>query len=357
LSSPPAAPTLSTALTSTTKVHELLRRGCQWFTTTGLHAAVALGDTFGFEFSGSNGDFNSFLRGSLKVGFETLGNGGFEKPTIVPAGFNNYVAPSTAITDWDVTGGSVDHVDSSIWPPHDGLQSLDLDGFSPGTISQSFGTIVGQTYVAEYQVSANPNPVAVVPPAMTVSVDGSILATVSHPLIGILHPTFAQMAWATHSVTFTATAATTTLEFASTDGPSSEWGIALDGVSVLPDLTAPPPPAPATDFSWGAPDPFTLTVDPGHTANSGVQSESDGAGVIAISASIVPLPARRHGLARFRERRDGRDRARPRGRQRRRRAGHLHGDPDRDAQRSYPLGQHPGHRRCDQRHPAALRRS
>ena len=45
---------------------------------------------------------------------------------------------------------------------------------------------------------------------------------------------------------------------------------------------------PATDFSWGAPDPFTLTVDPGATADSGVQSESDGAGVIAISASIVP---------------------------------------------------------------------
>ena len=115
------------------------------FTTSGDYTfTVALGDTFGFEFSGSNGDFNSFLRGSLKVGFETLGNGGFEKPTIVPAGFNNYVAPSAAITDWDVTGGSVDHVDSSIWPPYDGAQSLDLDGFSPGTISQSFATIVGQ---------------------------------------------------------------------------------------------------------------------------------------------------------------------------------------------------------------------
>ena len=39
---------------------------------------------------------------------------------------------------------------------------LDLDGFSPGTISQSFGTIVGQTYVADIpESSANPNPAAV----------------------------------------------------------------------------------------------------------------------------------------------------------------------------------------------------
>ena len=178
---------------------------------------------------------------------------------------------------------------------------------------------VGQTYVATYQVSANPNPVAVVPPAMTVSVDGSILDTVSHPLIGILHPTFAEMAWTTHSVPFTATAATTTLEFASTDGPSSEWGIALDGVSVFPDLIAPPPPAPATDFSWGAPDPFTLTVDPGHTADSGVQSESDGAGVITISACDRPRQPGRHGLAEFPSARRAR-RPDPRQRQRRRRA-------------------------------------
>ena len=107
-------------------------------------------------------------------------------------------------------------------------------------------------------------------------------------------------------------AATTTLEFASTDGPSSEWGIALDGVSVLPDSPRRRRPAPATDFSWARPTRSRLTVDPGHTADSGVQSESDGAGVIAISASIVPCQPGRHGLARFRERRDGRDRARPR---------------------------------------------
>ena len=37
------------------------------------------------------------------------------------------------------------------------------------------------------------------------------------------------------------------------------------------------------------------------------------------------------------------------------RAGHLHGDADRDARREHPLGHDPGHRRRDQRHPAALR--
>src|SRR5262249_37408230 len=98
----------------------------------------------------------------------------------------------------------------------------------------------------------------------------------------------ADMNWTTGEVDFTASGSSALIEFISNDSTDSFYGITVDAVTVFPDLTAPAPPAPATDFSWGAPDPFTLTLDPGQTTSSGVQSESDGAGVIAVSASVVP---------------------------------------------------------------------
>ena len=139
------------------------------FTTSGSYTfTVGLGDTFGFEFSGSNGDFNSFLRGSLKVGLESLGNGGFEKPVDpYPREFEQLAAPSArdhglAI----VTGGrSTTSTPPSGRPTTAASRSTWTGRLDRGTITQSFATIVGQQYVATYRLSPNPNPVAVAPPA------------------------------------------------------------------------------------------------------------------------------------------------------------------------------------------------
>ncbi len=50
---------------------------------------VQAGDTFGFRITGSNGDFNSFLRGTLRVATNVVKNGGFEAPVVAPGGFDH----------------------------------------------------------------------------------------------------------------------------------------------------------------------------------------------------------------------------------------------------------------------------
>src|SRR4030095_14945308 len=65
--------------------------------------------------------------------------------------------------------------------------------------------------------------------------------------------------WDPGSVVFTATGATTTLTFASTDPPGSVFGIALDDIRVIPDLGTTPPVT--TDVNA----PYLFRADPGVT--------------------------------------------------------------------------------------------
>lgn len=53
---------------------------------------------------------------------------------------------STGISGWIITDGSVDTVTSDFVMPTEGSTSIDLDGSTPGTIAQTFATIVGQEY-------------------------------------------------------------------------------------------------------------------------------------------------------------------------------------------------------------------
>jgi len=87
------------------------------FTTSGSYTfGVALGDTFGFAFSGSNGDFNSFLRGSLKIGLDGVTNGSFEEPSLAPDLAFNYTASANpdGITGWHIDSGAVDVVTDDV---------------------------------------------------------------------------------------------------------------------------------------------------------------------------------------------------------------------------------------------------
>ncbi len=60
------------------------------------------------------------------------------------------------IPDWTVTSGSVDFVTTLWHQPQTGGYSIDMNGLSPGTISQTFTTTPGRTYVVTFYLSENP---------------------------------------------------------------------------------------------------------------------------------------------------------------------------------------------------------
>ncbi len=80
---------------------------------------------------------DSFLNGSVTGGFN-----GLQQWTIVFGG-------------WTVTAGSVDLIGTEWQRSPSGGRSIDLDGGSPGTISQTLNTVQGTRNVVRYVMSAN----------------------------------------------------------------------------------------------------------------------------------------------------------------------------------------------------------
>ncbi len=161
-----------------------------------------------------------------------VANGGFEQPVLTTSGFVTY-GTGGALTGWTIDSGSIDHI-KSYWPPFEGTQSIDLDGNTPGSISQTIATVPGQAYKISFAYSTNPDRPSG-DAAMDVLWDGSTVLHVSHP-----KGSFTNMNWTPGSATVVATETSTTLRFASTDTTGGAWGIALDDVSVAP-ADAPPP--------------------------------------------------------------------------------------------------------------------
>ncbi|MGQ0652018.1 MAG: DUF642 domain-containing protein [Betaproteobacteria bacterium] len=137
-------------------------------------------------------------------------------------------------TGWSVGGGGVDVV--SGWHPTDGSNIVDLNAFTPGSLSQIISTIVGQAYVLEFDLSGNFSTTSTTKTVDVVA--GSTMA--SYSFARPLGWTTTNMFWAMNiQQAFIATATSTTISFTSTIGGSE--GVALDAISV----TAAPVPAPA----------------------------------------------------------------------------------------------------------------
>ena len=164
----------------------------------------------------------------------TLINGSFETSTLDPGVFTTVDSPSTIIDGWTVTSGSIDYI-GNYWVASDGNRSIDLAGNAIGSIAQSFDTIIGQSYTASFDLSANPDGGAVAR-NLLVSIDGGGPLLFTHPGGN----SNGAMNWLNNSFTFTATNASTNLAFA-TDGSSNGfYGAALDNVllSAVPEPAA-----------------------------------------------------------------------------------------------------------------------
>jgi choice-of-anchor C domain-containing protein len=178
-------------------------------------------------------------------------NGSFEVGALLnPGTFDTLYAGSTELSGWTVLSGSIDFI-GAYWAAAAGSQSIDMDGLSPGAISQTFDTVVGKTYTVLFDIAGNPDPsqsgyVSTQPKSLLVSAAG-LSGTYS---FDSTNTTKANMGWIEESFSFVATGDLTTLTFASLDAYNSAFGIALDNVRVFdpPDAV----PEPATMLMLGA---------------------------------------------------------------------------------------------------------
>jgi choice-of-anchor C domain-containing protein len=163
-------------------------------------------------------------------------NGSFEQGSAPGQFITLNGGDSTSITGWTVGGGanSVDYI-GSYWTASNGLRSIDLNGLVPGSISQTFDVVAGQTYQVTFDLAGNP---AGGPQFKTL--DSSVAFTLFSPTpFDASNTDLANMGWISYSFLFTAVGNSATLTFASTttdySGNSTyptAFGPALDNVNV-----------------------------------------------------------------------------------------------------------------------------
>ena len=144
-------------------------------------------------------------------------------------GFTYGAGFSPTLPGWNIDFGSVDITDNTTpWKPADtGVNSLDLNGWGSGSISQSFMTLAGVTYHVSYAFSRNLAGAADPATAlMTVAGVNHVISAANDGSFG----TLGNMLWGHNSVSFTGTGNLETLRFVSTSPGSG--GLFLDSVSV-----------------------------------------------------------------------------------------------------------------------------
>ncbi len=158
-------------------------------------------------------------------------NGSFELGTD-PGAYMTLNPGATDITGWTITG-QLDYI-GTYWQASDGSRSLDLSGLSAGSLQQDIDTVVGYTYIVNFDMAGNPDgdPTLKQLVVEAVGVDAQAFD------FDITGHTKSDMGWQTMTWSFVANSTTTTLKFTSLVGDTG-WGPALDNVSV----TAIPAPA------------------------------------------------------------------------------------------------------------------
>ena len=200
-----------------------------------------------------------------------VNNGSFETGIADPGSFTTLTAvDSTSITDWTVNSGDADYI-GTYWLASNGSRSIDLDGDTQGSISQTFATVSGTTYNVTFDLSGNPD-------GDLGTKDVQVSATGGSPQdftfdTSAMHNTDATMMWQPKTYTFTASGASTVLNFASqTPG---FYGPALDNVVV----TAVTPTCIQTGFFRDGINMTTAIINPGSAVTGAVDATGCNIGV------------------------------------------------------------------------------
>lgn len=178
---------------------------------------------------------STFTNGSFETNTCGLGGSSFSGTfTTLPAG-------DTCITGWTVVDGTtnpgtgtIDYINTH-WQAASGAYSIDLDGDTPGGVSQTFDTVTGEMYIVTFDLSGNPdnffgtndNPVK----TLLVSGPGGAMQTYTYN-VATEGNTQTNMKYVPELFSFTATGTSSTLRFQSENVPSSTDGPVIDAVSV-----------------------------------------------------------------------------------------------------------------------------
>lgn len=165
-----------------------------------------------------------------------VSNGGFETP-VIAGNFSTRITGSS-IGAWTVASGNVEIIRNTYWLPNSGNQSLDLNGNTGGSISQSIATIANHVYQITFAMAGNP---VGGDPNKDLRLDfGASSANFTFNTTGFTR--LGNMGWTLKQATFTATGASTLLQFTSLE--TGAFGPALDDVQVTdlgPAANAPEP--------------------------------------------------------------------------------------------------------------------
>jgi choice-of-anchor C domain-containing protein len=142
---------------------------------------------------------------------------------------------------WTINTGTVDLVGSGYWQAHAGINSVDMNGVSPASISQSLNTTVGQNYALSFWISGNPD-IGADLKSMDVLWGGVVIGTVNFLTAANTH---ANMGYIQYSFNVTASGNSTVLGFASST-QNCCWGPVVDDVTVSTNERQTPVPEPGT---------------------------------------------------------------------------------------------------------------
>ncbi len=163
--------------------------------------------------------------GIVASGEVLISNGSFENPAM-SGGFVRIGAGADTITDWSVTGISVDVIPGE-WVSSDGRQNIDLAGTpGPGGVVQNVSVVPGASYGLYFDLASHPVDQPIIK-SLVVSVDGHVT-----PFQFDGRPFDAQNpGWRAESVFFVASSDKVEIEFTGLD--FSNFGAAIDNVRLV----------------------------------------------------------------------------------------------------------------------------
>jgi len=176
----------------------------------------------------------------LTFSYGDVVNGGFEQGC---TSSYCYGLTGSQLTGWSVSSGDIDLLRSDYWIPHSGSYSLDLDGYSAGTIRQNFCTRTGNYYTVDFYLNGN-GPIG---ETRTVRVWASGNAPADY--LFEINGAISGSNWLHATYTFTASSTASTVFFQSLTAGTG--GPVLDDVSIIGDTTCGPNcVAECSGFSW-----------------------------------------------------------------------------------------------------------
>ncbi len=146
---------------------------------------------------------------------------------------------STTIPGWTVVsgsndpwGGSVDWI-SGYWTAPGGTQSVDLDGNTPGGITQTVATTIGSRYTLNFFLSQNPDGGEYPGNTNTFNL---LIGNAVTPLTITGHSAYNTLSgYQAESFSFTANSSSTLIGFVSTDQPNNPYGAVIADVNLTPE--------------------------------------------------------------------------------------------------------------------------